>query len=123
MRSTLNNACISALLCSSVLIAIPAIAAGTSTGAAPNANPAVPNNTVPTTADGRSTITGGAGDQDTATTVSNARSVGTTAPTSAHRMDKKAQANANAAEVENTRQLNQQQTATGAHATASATVQ
>jgi hypothetical protein len=153
MRSTLSNACISALLCSAALFVIPAVAAaaggtpssaigagastsaaGTDTGAvtpstgvmnnnsATNANPAVPSNTVPRTADGRTTITGGAGDSNTATIGNNAGSVDATVQTPSHRIAKKSQANANAAKVENTRQLNQQQ-ATGANGAVGATIQ
>jgi hypothetical protein len=104
-----------------VLAATPALAQAPA-GAATNASPAVPSNTVPTTADGRSTITGGAGDR-TAITGNSAGSVeDSTAQTPAHRMAKKSQANANAAGVESTRQLNRQQT-TGANGAAGATVQ
>jgi hypothetical protein len=105
-----------------VLAATPALAQAPA-GAGTNASPAVPSNMVPTTADGRTTITGGAGDQNAAITGNNAGSVDTTAQTPAHRMAKKSHANANAAEVENTRQLNQQRTAPGANGAASATGQ
>jgi hypothetical protein len=62
------------------------------------------------------------GDINTSTDGNNAGSVNTAAQTPAHRMSKKAQSTANAAEAETTRQLNQQASA-GAATSGSAAVQ
>ena len=53
----------------------------------------------------------------------NAASVNRSAQTSAGRMTRQAQANANAAEAETTRRLNQQQGSVNANGSASTTVQ
>lgn len=122
MKSTLNNACISALLCGAVLIAIPAMAAGagsmagaagTTTGAGMNANgmAAAPAGSMSTKAKaGMGASNGGmttSGEMNT-TTDSNAGGMKMAAHTSSHRMSHKAMADANTAEMETTRQLNQQ---------------
>jgi hypothetical protein len=114
MRSTLNNACISALLCGAVLIAIPAVAAGADDTA--NGNIGAAASTSPAS-------TSTSGDINTTTADKNAGSVNSAAQTPAHHMFRKAQANANAAEIETTRQLNQQQAAAGANGAAGTTVQ
>jgi hypothetical protein len=142
MKSTLNNACISALLCGVVLVAIPAMAAGTVGGPAGTGdavggtvnstgtvgtppgelsnNPATHNTaSSSTTWHGNTSGPGGtdptvshSSDINTATAGNNAGSVNTqtainTRIPSRH-MSHKVRVNAYAAEVETTRQLNQQ---------------
>ena len=133
MKNTLNHACASALLCGALLTGLPVLAAGTgvntsgsvttpagtlNSNAAANANAAAGTSgpaTVSTA--GRSTSTGGlsssGGDINNTTAGNNAGSVDMSSQTPSHRMARKAQTNANAAEMETTRQLNQQQAQSG----------
>src|SRR5690349_17067482 len=101
MKSILNKACMSALLCGAILVGAPAFAAGVGVGggvAAPGATGANAGIGAGMTSPG--TINSGIG---TATAGNNVGSLDTTTQTPASQMSQKAQANANAAEA---RQLN-----------------
>jgi hypothetical protein len=89
MKSTLNHACISALLSGAVLVAIPAFAQNADAGANANAG-----------ADAATTS------NDTTNAAADNNAGGMKMAT--HHKAKKAQHASNAAEVETTRQLNQE---------------
>ena len=148
MKSTLNNACISALLCGAVIIATPALAqlgagAGASgvvgTPATGAVNPAAsagisgsvntPAGSASATMNNRvnpgasvSTGVSASGDVNSADASGNAASVNLSTQTPAARMSARARAAADSAEAATTRQLNQQATV-NARGTASTTVQ
>ncbi len=130
MKTTLNNACISALLCGAVIFAAPAIAqqgaAGVSESAGATAtgavNPAASAGISGSVNSPAGAVTGGVNTQahgglNTDTTASI-----TSTQTPAARMSSRARAAADASEAEATRQLNSQATV-NARGTTGATIQ
>ena len=128
MKNTLNNACISALLCGAVIFAAPAIAqqgasgsaGATATGAV---NPAASAGISGSVNSPAGAVTGGVNTQahgglNTDTTAS----MNTSTQTPAARMSSRARAAADASEAEATRQLNSQATV-NARGTTGATIQ
>jgi hypothetical protein len=131
MKSTLNNACISALLCGAVIFAAPAIAQQGAAGVSGSAGATATGAVNPAASAGISgsvnapagAVTGGVNTQahgglNTDTTAS----MSTSTQTPAARMSSRARAAADASEAEATRQLNSQATV-NARGTTGATIQ